>query len=301
MWRPRLSVCNRGSVCPVILAFIPKIQVDAHLDVLSQMWGTLYTFRHCSPMLEWLGVTKCMAAADISEKKSSSEPSLPTSTTKTCARVSLTVSTPCISSPILSLPLSCVSWPAAAAAGRRALLMMVLKESGKRQRKRKKRIWQTAFCSPTPTDTELWQKESETARDSIPSVNLGLFLATALLPSQVVLRVKGNARCMCTHVCDPHFLTRRRLVPAICMGIILCWQTISSMQVLPFVYSHLPFFCTRFSLYVCVGSAQQECWKAAVLFWCFQWKSLRRQHQGEMPKHWQRFYFFLFLRVGAWR
>lgn len=45
-------------------------------------------------------------------------------------------------------------------------------------------MWQTAFCSPTPTDSELRQKKKETARDSVPLAStLCLFLAAALLPS----------------------------------------------------------------------------------------------------------------------
>lgn len=96
-----------------------------------------------------------------------------------------TSKTPFPSLTLISLSLSRVSWPTALAASWRALLMMVLKKSGKWQRKRgEKRMWQTAFCSPTPTDPELWQKKKETGRDSLLlESSLCLFLAAAPLPS----------------------------------------------------------------------------------------------------------------------
>lgn len=128
-------------MCPVILGFTSKIQVNAHLDDKTCDFTGVSYIVHLQTLLTYAGeggshlqysqILKCMAVMDISQKQSLSEPSLPPYMTKICSRISPIVSTPCISSPILSLSLSCVSWPAAVAAHRRALLMMVLKDLGK--------------------------------------------------------------------------------------------------------------------------------------------------------------------------
>lgn len=88
------------------------------------------------------------------------------------------------------------------------------------------------------------------------------------------------------------------------MCIIIFWQITSPdpVQVLPFEYFDMPYLCMAvcFSLLMCVISAQQECWKAAVLFWCFHWKD-SNINSKEKCQALTGVLFISFLWVGAWR
>ena len=148
-------------------------------------------------------------------------------------------------------------------------------------------MWQTAFCSPTPTDSELRQKkkkkkEKRKRQCSFSEQSLSVFSSSSA-PKRWSDRwcwgLRVLPRCLCE---EKKKFKARKLHPDLflcCLyntGIVSRWRIISPdpLQVLPFVYSHVLYLCmaVRFSLLMCVISAQQECWKAAVLFRCFHWK-----------------------------
>lgn len=147
--------------------------IQLHTFAKVGMLKTHSIYRYCSPQI-------C-------------GPYLPHYMTKTCAHISLRVSTPLF-------PRSCSVLCFLASSGsskQESSPNDGIKRVRKMTEKERKRMWQTAFCSPTPTVSKLRQKKKETARDGVPLVSsLCLFLAAALLPSvDQTPGVEGSGYC----------------------------------------------------------------------------------------------------------
>lgn len=122
-WSSCLRVCNRGSALPAILGFTHKIQVGADLEDSTRVVHCTLSLvhAHCTPLLKWESCAPACATPTVwsdalTHSRDRQQPKakfpwskLPRCMTKTCAHISLNVSTPrsfrCL--PSFALSVSC--------------------------------------------------------------------------------------------------------------------------------------------------------------------------------------------------
>ena len=184
------SLCVQRRKCAL------QIQVDAHLDekarvatahCVGNMWSNTQTWLH--------GHTAAL--------KTELPWTIFTSMTESLAHISLPVSTPRSSRSVSPGSLASSSSSKQESSPNDGI-KRVRKMTEKRERER---MWQTAFCSPTPTDSQLWRKRKRKRKErdsksrcSFSDQPLSVFSSSSSpehLIRQVVLRVNGVARCLC--------------------------------------------------------------------------------------------------------